>query len=317
MDIDEDGLDRYAAQVLALVRMANRPAYETLTAPEARAMYREARSAVSPEPPDVASVRDLTVPGPGGTIPCRLYRGANTRDAALPVLVFFHGGGWVIGDLDTHDVVCRRLANAGECAVLSVDYRLAPEHKFPAAVEDCLAVTAYVASEAAFLGLDGSRIAVGGDSAGGNLAAVVALHARDQGGPALRLQLLIYPATDFAMQHPSHTTRGAGYLLTHNTMIWFRDAYLRGEADITDWRASPLCAPDVSNLPAAYLITAGFDPLCDEGAAYAERLKAFGVAVQHMHLPAQIHGFMTMGKLIPAAGAATEAAGAALRAAFG
>jgi acetyl esterase len=309
-------LDPHAEQVLALVRMAQRPAFETGTAAQARAMYREGRAAVSPEPPDVASVRDLTAPGPGGAIPMRLYRGAGTGDGPLAVLMFFHGGGWVIGDIDTHDVVCRRLANAAGCAVVSVDYRLAPEHKFPAAVEDCIAATLWVAAEAAALGLDGTRMALGGDSAGGNLAAVVALHARDNGGPALRLQLLIYPATEFAMSHPSHETRGEGYLLTHSTMKWFRNAYLRSDADIADWRASPLRAPDLSRLPPAYVITAGFDPLSDEGAAYADRLRAAGVAVHHAHLPGQIHGFMTMGKLIPAADGATTEAGKALQAAF-
>lgn len=312
----DDRLDPHAEQVLALVRMAQRPAFETVTAPQAREMYREGRAAVSPEPPHVASVRELSAPGPAGTIPLRLYRGADTADRPLPVLMFFHGGGWVIGDLDTHDVVCRRLANAAECAVVSVDYRLAPEHKFPAAVDDCIAATNWVAAEAGTLGLDSTRMAVGGDSAGGNLSAVVALHVRDNDGPELRLQLLIYPATDFAMSHPSHKIRGEGYLLTHATMKWFRDAYLRSDSDIADWRASPLRAPDLSRLPPAYVITAGFDPLCDEGITYANRLKAAGVLVQHAHLPGQIHGFITMGKLIPAADSATTEAGKALKAAF-
>jgi acetyl esterase len=310
------GLDPHAAQVLTLIQMANRPPYETGTAPEARAAYREARAAVSPDPPDVDLVRDLAAPGPGGPLTLRLYRGAGTGAAALPVLMFFHGGGWVIGDIDTHDVVCRRLANAAGCAVVSVDYRLAPEAKFPAAIEDCIAATNWVAAEAATLGLDGQRMAVGGDSAGGNLAAVVALHARDHGGPALRMQLLIYPATEFAMTHPSHERCGEGFLLTHPTMVWFRGAYLRSEADMADPRASPLRTPDLSRLPPAYLITAGFDPLCDEGREYGERLTAAGVPVEHLFLSGQIHGFMTLGKLIPAAGEAATAAGTALKAAF-
>jgi len=310
------GLDPHAAQVLALIRMAGRPAFETMTAPQARAMYRDSRAALSPEPPPVASVQDLVAPGPGGSIPIRLYRGIGTATENLPVLMFFHGGGWVIGDLDTHDVVCRRLANAAGCAVASVDYRLAPEHEFPAAVEDAVAATAWIAEAADTLGLDGTRLAVGGDSAGGNLAAVVALHARDHGGPALRLQLLIYPATEFAMTHPSHSTRGEGFLLTHSTMKWFRAAYLRRETDMADWRASPLRAESLAGLPPAYLITAGFDPLSDEGTEYGERLREAGVAVTHRHLPGQVHGFITMGRLIPAAGEAALEAGAALRAAF-
>jgi len=312
----DDRLDPHAEQVIALVRMAQRPAFETVTAAQAREMYREGRAAVSPEPPDVASVQDLSASGPGGAIPLRLYRGAGTGEGPIPVLMFFHGGGWVIGDIDTHDVVCRKLANAAGCAVVSVDYRLAPEHKFPAAVEDCIAATNWVAAQAGTLGLDGTRMAVGGDSAGGNLSAVVALHARDHGGPALRLQLLIYPATDFAMNYPSYELRGEGYLLTHATMKWFREAYLRSDADIGDWRASPLWAPDLSRLPPAYVITAGFDPLSDEGVAYANQLKAAGVAVHHAHLPGQIHGFMTMGRLIPAADGAITEAGKALQAAF-
>ena len=310
-------LDASAAQVLALVRLANRPSYETLSPAEARQMYRDARSAVSPDPPEVASVRDLSAPGPGGEIPLRLYRGAGTDPAAaLPVLMFFHGGGWVIGGIDTHDVVCRWLANAAECAVVSVDYRLAPDAKFPAALDDCLAATNFVVAQAASLGIDGSRVAVGGDSAGGNLAAVVCLHARDHGGPQLRMQVLLYPATEFAMSHPSHATRGEGYVLTTKLMVWFRGQYLRSAVDMADWRASPLRAESFSGLPPAYVVTAGFDPLCDEGEDYARRMAAAGGRVTVKTLPGQIHGFMTMGRLIPEAAIAAQEAGQALKAAF-
>ncbi|MBV9785771.1 MAG: alpha/beta hydrolase [Acidisphaera sp.] len=314
--------DPDAQAVLDLVRLAGRPPYETLSPAEARQLYRESRAVLSPDPPEVALVRALAAPGPGGSIPLRLYRGAGTpAGAALPALIFFHGGGWVIGDLDTHDGVCRRLANEAGCAVVAVDYRLGPEHKFPAAVEDAMAATVWVAEQAGALDIDATRLAVGGDSAGGNLAAVVCLMARDRAGsslqpPPLRLQLLIYPALDFAMAHPSHTTYGEGHLLTASSIRWFRDQYLRSPADIADWRASPLRAPDLSRLPPAYVITAGCDPLCDEGAEYAQRLERAGNAVAHVRLSGQIHGFITMGRLIAAAGTATADAAAALREAF-
>jgi len=310
-------LDPGAQRVLDLIREAGRPPYETLPPSEARALYRKGRVLLQPEPPPVALVRDLTAPAPHGTIPLRLYRGAGTApERALPALVFFHGGGWVIGDLDTHDGVCRQLANVAGCAVVAVDYRLAPEHKFPAAVEDCIGATDWIAANAGALGIDPTRLAVGGDSAGGNLAAVVSLTARDRGGPSLRFQLLIYPAVDMAMDHESHRRFIADLPLTHTTAVWFRDLYLRSAADRPDWRASPLRAPDLRALPPAYVVTVGFDPLCAEGEDYADRLRAAGVPVTYRHLPGQIHGFITMGKLIPAAGGALDEAGAALALAF-
>jgi acetyl esterase len=232
----------------------------------------------------------------------------------LPVLVFFHGGGWVVGDIESHDTGCRHLANRAECAVVSVDYRLAPEHKFPAAVEDCLAATAWVAGNAASLGVDAGRLAVGGDSAGGNLAAVVSLLARDHGTPRIGHQLLIYPATDAAMRHDSMARFAEGYVLTRSTMRWFYEQYLRTLADAADWQASPLAAPDLGGLPPAFVLTAGYDPLCDEGDAYAARLAAAGVSVTHRRFTGQIHGFALNGKIIRAAETALDEAAAALRA---
>ena len=226
-------LDRDAERVLEMVRLSGRPPYETLSAPEARELFLAAREVLAPDPPPVAEIRELSAPGPtGAAIPLRLYRGATTAAAdILPALVYFHGGGWVIGDLDTHDSLCRHLANAARCIVVAVDYRLAPEHKFPAAVEDCFAATSWVAQEAAALGIDRERLAVGGDSAGGNLAAVVSLIARDQGMPKLRCQALLYPAVECGMTHASHDRFAEGYLLTRPTMKWFHDHYLRGPAD--------------------------------------------------------------------------------------
>jgi acetyl esterase len=231
----------------------------------------------------------------------------------MPVLVYFHGGGWTIGDLDTHDVLCRQLANASGCALVSVDYRMGPEHRFPAAVDDCLAATYWVGRHADTLGLDPDRLAVGGDSAGGNLAAVVALAARDGGGPKIAAQLLIYPATEFARKHPSHREPETSILLTHSVIGWFMNHYL-GDADISDWRASPARAKSLTDLPPAYVLTAGADPLRDEGDEYAARLKEAGVPVTYKHFPGQFHGFFTMGKLLNQANVAVTEIAAWLKA---
>ena len=306
-----------ARAVLERIARANLPPYPTLGAAGARELYRETRGALAAVPPVLESVEDLHASGPAGDLRVRLYRPRGAADAGpLPVLVYFHGGGWTIGDLDTHDVVCRVLADLARCAVASVDYRLAPEHKFPAAVDDPVAATNWVAGEAARLGIDARRIAVGGDSAGGNLAAVVALIARDSGGPALAMQTLIYPATDMAADTPSHFRYGEGHLLTRDAILWFRGNYLRDGADEADWRASPLKARDLSRLPPAYVITAGFDPLVDEGRAYADRLQAAGVPVTYECFEGMIHGFVTMGGAIAAANHALARCAQGLRRVF-
>jgi acetyl esterase len=227
--------------------------------------------------------------------------------------VFFHGGGWVIGDLDSHDVVCRKLAHEGELIVISVDYRLAPEHKFPAAVDDAIAATKWVADNARPFSIDAARLSVGGDSAGGNLAAVVALAARDRNGPKLAGQVLIYPATDFAMKHPSHAEPETSILLTHSVIKWFCNHYL-GDADVDDWRASPARAKTLAGLPPAYVLTAGGDPLRDEGDEYANRLKQDGVPITYSHFSGQFHGFFTMGKLLNQANIAASEISAWLKA---
>jgi acetyl esterase len=307
-------LDPDAETVLEMVRASGRPAYEVVGAVEARRLFRAGFEVLGADPAPVAATRDLSAPRPdGSTIPLRLYRGSGTGAAEiLPVLVYFHGGGWVIGDIESHDPVCRHLANGAGCAVVSVDYRLAPEHKFPAAVEDCFAATAWVAEQGAALGVDPERLAVGGDSAGGNLAAVTCLLARDRGGPRIRYQLLIYPAVDAAMDHPSIHRFAEGHLLTRATMEWFYEQYLRGPEDIDDWRASPLRAPDLGRLPPAFVVTGGYDLLCDEGDAYARRLERCGVPVRLRHHPDQIHGFCAMGKIVKAAHAALDEVAAAL-----
>ncbi|MFK4507842.1 alpha/beta hydrolase [Bradyrhizobium daqingense] len=308
-------LDPDAAAVYKAFQEAGRPAYETLTAPEARAYYSQARFATNPDAPELARVEELAIPAPHGKIPARLYipRQPRRHDGLSPALVFFHGGGWVIGDLDTHDVVCRQLAVEGALIVISVDYRLAPEHKFPAATEDAIAATKWIAANARELGIDAARLAIGGDSAGGNLAAVVALAARDAGGPAIAGQLLIYPATDFAMTHGSHREPETSVLLTHSVIRWFRDHYLNGADAIHDWRASPARATSLLGLPPAYVLTAGADPLRDEGNEYAARLKQAGVPVTTRHYPGQFHGFFTMGKLLQQANVAVGEIGAWLK----
>jgi len=304
-------IDPAARALLDLIESKGIPPYHTLTPAQARAMYRDRRAVTQPEPPPVAAVREHALPG---ALRLREYRprGAQERERT-PALVYFHGGGWTIGDLDTHDTLCRQFANGSGCCVFAVDYRLGPEHRFPAAVDDAIAATRWVAHEAASLSVDASRLAVGGDSAGGNLAAVVAIAARDAGDLPLAYQLLIYPATDMRCVAPSHQINGQGYLLTADTIRWFRDHYIDRTAHYDDWRASPLLAQDLSRLPAALVVTAGFDPLRDEGLQYADRLAAAGSLVTSVCFDRQIHGFITMGRLIAEANSAVTLCAAELR----
>ena len=296
-----------AKALLRLIEEKGVPPTHTLTPAQARAVYRERRTFTQPDAPEVASVQNLQATGPSGSIPVRSYRPAGSSAAAmLPVLVYYHGGGWVIGDLDTHDVLCRQLANLSGCAVVSVDYRMGPEHRFPAAVDDCLAATHWVRDAASELGVDRSRLAVGGDSAGGNLAAVVAILARDAGDLPIAYQLLIYPATDMRRRHASHTTNGRGYLLTTETISYYHDHYIADAAHDLDWRASPLLHADLGRLPPALVLTAGFDPLRDEGLDYADRLVGAGNRATYVCYERQIHGFITMGKVIDEANSAVN-----------
>jgi acetyl esterase len=301
-------------QVAALLERVARsplPPYHSVPAFVARRIYRDTRSALAPRAPEIAEARLLVF---NNLIAVRCYR--PVLNEVLPALVFFHGGGWTIGDLDTHDVVCRQLALGARCAVFSVDYRLAPEHPFPAAVEDCFSATRFVFEHAEKIKIDPNRIAVGGDSAGGNLAAVVALMARDKSGPPLVYQLLIYPATDQRCELPSHERNGQGYLLTKEGIRFFRDGYLPDEKDRTDWRASPLLAASHAHLPPALVLTAGYDPLVDEGRAYAERLAKAGVAVSYREYSDMVHGFVLFGGVVDAANAAVAECCERLRGAF-
>ena len=303
-----------AKALLELIARVGLPATHTLSPPDARAMYRERRFFTQPAAPEVGRITELQADGPHGAIPLRAYRPAGCADAqTLPVLVYFHGGGWVIGALDTHDPLCRELANASGCAVVAVDYRMGPEHRFPAAVDDCIAATRWVRRHAHDLQLDASRLAVGGDSAGGNLATVVAIAARDAGDLPIAFQLLISPATDMRRTAPSHVSNGQGYLLTSDTIGYFHDHYIADAAQDLDWRASPLLHDDLSKLPPALLLTAGYDPLRDEGLAYSQALTEAGNRVTHICFERQIHGFITMGKVIDEANAAVAICAAELR----
>jgi len=277
------------------------PPPATPPAPErAREASRRLRLLSQPDLPHVAEVREFAAPGPGGAIPLRAYRGATTLTGeALPVLVYFHGGGWVVGDLDSHDWTCRMIANAADCAVVSVDYRLAPEHRFPAAFEDSLAAVHWVAANAATLRVDPERISVGGDSAGGNLAAAVAIALRNEGAIRLKAQLLTYPIVDLTAQYDARFAQGVA--LTNAGMRYYIDAYAPDEAQRRDWRASPMRATSLKGLAPALLVLAGFDPLCAEGEAYAARLAREGVVTTVRRYPGQMHGFASRAKLLPKA----------------
>lgn len=299
--------------ILDMMRLAGRPPFEALTPAEARQAYTASRAVLAPEPQPVAEVRDISCPGPHGEIGLRCYRPIGAQPGqVLPLLIYFHGGGWLLGGLDSHDTTCRHFANAARCAVISVDYRMAPEHKFPAAVDDSVAATRWIVAQGASLGIDAARVAVGGDSAGGNLAAVLALMARDGALPALCFQVLIYPATDMAMTTVSSQTITQPVPLTSKTMKWFIDHYLRGPDDVVDWRASPARAADLSGTAPALVLTCSCDPLRDEGIAYARRLEREGVRVTHLHFSDQIHGFMSMGRIIRAGGTAIDMMAAVL-----
>jgi acetyl esterase len=287
----------------------NLPPASQMTVEQLRDNARE-RSAALPRE-DVAPVRDYRVPSVNGDVLVRVF---TPRAAApLPALVYFHGGGWVTGDVETHEGICRTLANAAGCVVASVDYRCAPEFTFPTAADDAYAATCWVATEAAALGVDAGRIAVGGDSAGGNLAAVVALMARDRGGPRLTFQALVYPVTDHDFENASYRENADGYLLTRDSMRWYWDQYVPRAVDRNNPYAAPMRAASLAGLPPALVITAEYDPLRDEGEAYATKLAAAGVPVSHTRYPGMIHAFFRFTNSIDAARAAVAEVVAALQ----
>lgn len=262
----------------------------------------------------VAEVRDVTLDTSAGAVNARLYH--PMPGTTLPLLVFIHGGGWVFGTLDTHDPLCRALAAAAEIAVLSLEYPRAPEHRYPTALDTVRAAVVTAAAEAGTLGIDASRIAVGGDSAGGNLSAALCLATRDEGGPAIAHQLLLYPVIDNDFTRASYVENATGYMLSSEMMQWFWAQYLGDAGYVAGPLATPIRADSLAGLPSATIVTAEFDPLRDEGIAYAERLKAAGVAVTHDHFPGVIHGFASMLGMLPQADVAVGTAARGLRAAF-
>jgi acetyl esterase len=286
-------LDPAAQALLEQMAAAEMPPLNEMSPVEAREMAQGFLELAGPGE-DVADVTERSIPGPAGDITVRIITPKGTPNGPLPCLVYYHGGGWVIGDLNTVDTTCRALANKAGVKIVSVDYRLSPEHKFPAPVEDCYAALQWVASKGQEIGVDTSRIAVGGDSAGGNLAAAVAIRCRDEGGPRIAFQLLVYPVTDHSFDTRSYQDNADGYLLTKDMMVWFWDHYLGNDEEGKNPWASPLRAEDLSGLPPALVITAEYDPLRDEGEAFAERLAQAGVPVTRTRYDGQIHAFWQM-----------------------
>ncbi len=298
-------LDPQARALLDKAVAANVPGPDQVPAQEARDIYKRSRLLLQPPKPELALIRDFVIDGGHGPLTLREFRPHQSQtQIAIPALMYFHGGGWVIGDIETHDTLCRQLAVGSGAVVYSVNYSKSPEHRFPVAVDECIAATCYVLEHCADLGIDAARIGVGGDSAGGNLATVVALALRDQLNKPLVCQLLIYPVTDLRLASDSIDRYASGYGLTSAAMRYFRDVYLRTESDQLDSRASPLLATDLSKLPPALVLTAGFDPLRDEGRAYADALFAAGNQVQYVCFERQIHGFIIMGGIIDEANTA-------------
>jgi acetyl esterase len=309
-------LDAIVKGLLDQMAAAPQPKLWELTPAQGREMYRAMAQVLEPPAIAIGKIENIAMPGPAGEIKLRIYTPVAGGATALPGLVYFHGGGWVIGDLDTHDALCRTLANEAGARVVAVDYRLAPEHKFPAAADDAYAAVKWVEAHAASVGVDPNRIAVAGDSAGGNLAAVVSLMAKQKGGPRIVHQLLIYPVTQWKADTGSMNSFAEGYFLEKKTMHWFFDQYAPG-ADPNDWRLSPLAATDVAGLPRAYVVTAGFDPLRDEGKAYADKLNRAGVAAVYIDYPGMVHGFFNMQGVLPVSRQAIADAAKAVRQAFG
>lgn len=282
----------------------------------AREMFAALMQLAGPKDVPIGKIANLTCPGPGGEIPLRVYTPVAAGREPLPALVYFHGGGWVIGNIETHDGLCRMFANEASIAVISVDYRLAPENKFPAAIEDAYAAVAWIEANASDIGIDANRLAVGGDFAGGGLAASVAQLALKDGGPTIDFQMLLFPVTQIDSKTKSMSERAKGYFLERAALNWFFANYLGPDDDRSDPRMSPLAATDLAGLPPAYVMVAGYDPLHDEGVAYAEKLKAAGVAVAVADYGELVHDFIYLQAVLPQAAEAVKAAAAALKSAL-
>lgn len=300
-------LDPQAKALLKSMEESGSPPLNTLPPAEARVAYDKGSELFRGNPPDPHSIETIKIPNRDGGITAWVYKPKESKN--LPTLVFFHGGGFVIGSLKSHDTVCRSLCVQTQCLVISVDYRLAPEHKYPAALDDAWTATTWIAENIERLGGNSNNLAVGGDSAGGCLAASVSLLAKKTGAPSICKQLLIYPCTDMTARFDSHRTFGEGYRLTTELLEWFYNHYFDDEEDIAHWKASPLNAENFENLPPTFILSAGFDPLQDEAKAYADKLKNAGVRVKHSHYKGMMHGFITMpGVIDKAKEAITECA---------
>ncbi|MER9329962.1 alpha/beta hydrolase [Mesorhizobium sp. M0488] len=306
-------LDPDALRALEIGRAACGEPFENGSVEAARGAYNAAFPTQQGEHEPVATTSQRQIDGPKGPVTIRIHRGIGAPRTGARAVLYLHGGGWVIGNLDSHDEICRWLANLGNAVIICPDYRLAPEHKFPAGLEDCMAALRFMAEHAGELGIDPARIGVAGDSAGGNLAAVLALLSRDGMVPPLAAQILFYPNTDARQTADSYRHFGDGFGLTAATMAWFRDHYVRTPDDILQWRVSPLLAPSLAGAAPAFIAVAGCDILADEGTAYAERLRAEGVPVVLRLWPGLVHGFVSMGRHIPAARQAVSETAAWLR----
>lgn len=312
-NVDGFVIDTRTQWLLRLIGSYGYPPLEKMPLSEARAQFALSMQVLGGWPQPIGEIVDRTIPGPAGRIPIRIFRPEHASSRPRGILVYFHGGGWTIGDVESYDKPCRYLAAKSGCIVVSVGYRLAPETRFPGAIEDCVAAFRWVSEQAASLGGRPDCVAIGGDSAGANLATVCSLLLRDGGGPLPAFQLLIYPAVDMVEQRHSYDSCGKDFLLTTGMMTWFRDNYLHDSHDIHDWRASPLRAPSLAGLPPAFLCTAGFDPLRDEGKAYADRLHAEGVPTVYRNFESLIHGFAGFTGTIAAAARAMDEIAFALR----
>ncbi len=307
-------LDPQAKALLDSIEQSGAPPLNAYSAIEAREVYDKASELVRGSPPEPHVIQSILIPGPTSDLKALVYR--PNYNSPLPVLVYFHGGGYTIGSLKSHDGVCRTLCVEAQCIIISVDYRLAPEHKYPAAADDAWVATKWITANAESLGIDENCIAVGGDSAGGNLAAVVCLKAKAAGAPQIVFQLLIYPGTEMTCAFPSHETFGKGYRLTKELIAWFYEHYFAATDDISHWQASPINAVDFSGLPPAFVLSAGYDPLQDENRAYAKKLEQAKVSVKLSHYEGMMHGFITMPGAIDKAKEALSECATQLRGAF-
>ncbi|MCK0512481.1 alpha/beta hydrolase [Aromatoleum buckelii] len=307
-------LSSQAKALLDMVYRVGAPRFHELSVDQARHSFRKLQWAWGLPSPAVATTAEVAMTrADGSTLNARLYRPLESaEDDELPLLIYFHGGGWCVGDLESYDVLCRQLANGSGCAVLSIDYRLAPENPFPAAVEDAIFSIEWAAEQAQLLGIDRECIALGGDSAGGNLSIVGALLAHERASVAIRFMFLVYPSTEIASERPSRQLFSQGYLLDRESLEWFYGHYLPA-GDDEDWRASPMRAPSLAGLPPILLVTAECDPLADDCRAFAERVRAEGGEIEHVAVDGVVHGFITLGQFFPQATHAVDRITAGLR----